>query len=163
MLHVVLNKFWKQHPHKTTVVSPLAYHLSNHANKMNQTSWALLVRKEKLISDVLQETLTHGHTSIDWPAKTYIYQLCADIGCSWEDLLRVMTNRYGWWEKESKESVQSEGFDNDICIVYVHVCISLLYQHNLPIDLNAVYIFQFYITLHWCCFSLEIFSNQEST
>ena len=40
--------------------------------------------EDELISNVLSWTPTHGHTSVDQPI--YIYQLCADTGCSLEDL-----------------------------------------------------------------------------
>ena len=39
---------------------------------------------------VLLWTLTHGHTNIDWPAKTYIDQLCANTRCSQEVLPGMM-------------------------------------------------------------------------
>ena len=39
-------------------------------------------------SDYLQWTPTHGHTSVDQLAKTYIHKLCADTGCHLEDLPR---------------------------------------------------------------------------
>ena len=42
MLHVVLNKFWKQHSNKTGVVWPLTSHLANHQSKTNKTCWVLL-------------------------------------------------------------------------------------------------------------------------
>ena len=32
--------------------------------------------RDKLISNILRWTPTHGHTSICQPAKTYIYLLC---------------------------------------------------------------------------------------
>ena len=33
------------------------------------------------------------------PPKTYIQQLCADTGCSPEDLLEAMDDREGWRER----------------------------------------------------------------
>ena len=58
--------------------------------------------KEEHISGILQWTSTHGHTSDDWPAKTYIHQLCC----------------HDWWligtdgEKKSRESVLSVRLDD---------------------------------------------------
>ena len=49
-------------------------------------------RKEKFLSDV-QLIPTHGHTSVVWPSKTYIHQLCADTGCPLENLSRMMANK----------------------------------------------------------------------
>ena len=34
MLRAVLNKFWKQHPSKTTVIRSLSSHLANHPDKI---------------------------------------------------------------------------------------------------------------------------------
>ena len=39
------------------------------------------------------------HASVGQPTKTYIHQLCVDIGCCLDDLLRAMTNRDGWRER----------------------------------------------------------------
>ena len=33
--------------------------------------------KDKLLSDGFLGTPTHGHTSVNWPARTYLHQLCA--------------------------------------------------------------------------------------
>ena len=40
--------------------------------------------------------LLHMDTNIGEPAKTYIYQLCADTGCCLEDLPREMIDRDRW-------------------------------------------------------------------
>ena len=42
----------------------------------------------KLISDVLLWTPTYRHNCVGRLAKTDIHQLCANTGCSLEDLLR---------------------------------------------------------------------------
>ena len=41
-------------------------------------------RKDKLMSNILQWTLTYGHTSVGQLATTYIYQLCVNTGCCQE-------------------------------------------------------------------------------
>ena len=38
-------------------------------------------------------TLSHGHASVDRPTRTYLQQLCMDIGFSLEDLVAVMDDR----------------------------------------------------------------------
>ena len=55
--------------------------------------------KDELIRDVLWWTPSHGRAKAGRPAKTYIQQLCADTGCSLEDLPEVMDNRKVWWER----------------------------------------------------------------
>ena len=55
--------------------------------------------KDELISDVLQWTPSHGRAKAGRPARTYIQQLCADTGCSPEDLPEAMDDREGWRER----------------------------------------------------------------
>ena len=55
--------------------------------------------KVELISYILLWTSSHGQAKAGQPAKTYIQQLCADTGCSLEDLLGVMDDRDGWRER----------------------------------------------------------------
>ena len=43
--------------------------------------------RDELIREVILWTTAHGHTSFCWPANAYIHQLCADSGCSLENLL----------------------------------------------------------------------------
>ena len=66
-------------------------------------------------SDVLLWTLWHGHTKAGQPARTYILQLCADKGCSPEDLLEAMEIGQGWQEKV-----------RDICVTWWWWCNGLL-------------------------------------
>ena len=55
--------------------------------------------RDKLISDVLLWTPTYGWAKAGQPARTYIQQLCEDMGCSPEDLPVAMNNREKWWER----------------------------------------------------------------
>ena len=50
----------------------------------------------ELISDVLLWTPSHGRAKAGRPARTYIQQLCADTGCSLEDLPEAIDNREVW-------------------------------------------------------------------
>ena len=74
----------KRTSHKTAVVQLLTSYLKNHPNK------------ERLITNILLRIPSHGHTSIDQPAKAYINQLCMDTGCSLEDLPNAIANRDIW-------------------------------------------------------------------
>ena len=86
ILRALKSLSWKQRPSKqplydyllpisqTTQVRRIGH------TKQHSESW------DDLISDVLPWTPTHGHTSFDRPAKTCIHQLCADTGCSLEDI-----------------------------------------------------------------------------
>ena len=51
--------------------------------------------KDKLISDILLWTPLHGRAKAVKQARTYKQQLCADKGCSLEDLSEAMYDREG--------------------------------------------------------------------
>ena len=55
--------------------------------------------RDELISDVLLWTPTYGRAKAGRPARTYIQQLCEDMGCSLEDLPEAMNNREKWQER----------------------------------------------------------------
>ena len=57
--------------------------------------------RDELISDVLLWTPSYGRAKAGRPAITYIKQLCADTGCSPEDLPEAMNDRDGWRERVS--------------------------------------------------------------
>ena len=100
--------FWQileAEPYKTPTLGPLTFHLTNHPNNMSKIC---STTKEKLINDILQWTLTYGHTNIGQPAKTYIHQLCGNTGCCLEYLL-IGTND----ERESRESVVLVCYDDE--------------------------------------------------
>ena len=86
-------------PNKTATVEPLTSNLTNHPSKMSKTCWRSM---DEFMRDVL--TLTHGHTRINQPTKTYIHPLSADTWCCLKDLPRLAA-----W----KESVLSAQPDNE--------------------------------------------------
>ena len=55
--------------------------------------------KDELISDVLLWTSSHRRTSVSQQIKTYQQNLCTNMGCSLEDLPRVMDDRNEWQER----------------------------------------------------------------
>ena len=80
---------WKLHPTKKQFY--------NHLLPIKQTTKNILGiagrSKDELISDVLLWTSTRGHTSVGWPVKTYIFQLCIGTGYRLEDLPKVITHK----------------------------------------------------------------------
>ena len=90
MPHTVLNKSLKQYPMKQQ--------LFNHLSLISRTTQVRWTRytghcwrsKDKLISNVLFWTPTLGCERVDWLAKIYLHQLCADIRYSSEDLPGVL-------------------------------------------------------------------------
>ena len=57
------------------------------------------MQNTELVSDSLLWTPSHGQIKAGQPARTYIQQLCANTGCSLEDLPRAMVNRNGCRER----------------------------------------------------------------
>ena len=96
MLCAVLTKSWKQQTTKQKV--------HGHLPPISQTIQVRRARlrkrnKDKLVSNVLW-TPIHGHTSVGWPVKTYILQLCLDTGYCLKDLAAVViVNR---WQESVK-------------------------------------------------------------
>ena len=88
ILHDVLEKSWKQHATKWL----LSFHLIIWTRHAGNFWW----NKDKLISDILLGTSTHGHTSVGQLAKSYIHCLCVDTGCRLEDLSRIMERENQW-------------------------------------------------------------------
>ena len=80
MLQAVLNKSWKQHCSKQQLyghLPPISQTIQERQARHAGLWWS---SQEKLISDTLHWTPTHGHTSVGRPGKAYIHQLCVDTG-----------------------------------------------------------------------------------
>ena len=99
MLRAILNKSWRQHPtkqqlygHLQLVTRTIKIRRTRHAGHCSRS-------REELVSDVLLWTLPHGRAKLWHPARTYIQQLCADTGCSPEDLPKEIDDREGWPER----------------------------------------------------------------
>ena len=98
MLQSILNKSWRQHFTKQQLyghLPPIMKTIQIRRTRHVEYCWR---SKDELISDILLWTSSHGQTKAGWPARTYIQHLCADIGCSLEDLPEVMEDREGWRE-----------------------------------------------------------------
>ena len=114
MLHAVLNKSWKQYPIKQQLYGNLPP-----TSQTIQVIWASHTRhcwrsKDKNINDIFPWTPTRGHTSVGWPAKSYIHQLCAETGCRLDNLARVMADK-----DEEREKVKGV-HDRDLMMIKKH-------------------------------------------
>ena len=99
MLRAILNKSWRQHPTKQQLYShlpPIMKTIQVRRTKHASHCWR---SKDKLISDVLLWTPSHGRAKTGQPARTCIQQLSADSGSSLKDVLESMDNREGQWER----------------------------------------------------------------
>ena len=90
MLRAILNKSWRQHPTKHQLYGHLPPIMKTIQVRYAGHCWR---SGDKLISNVLLWTPTYGWAKAGRPARTYIQQLCEDIGCSPEDLPESMNDR----------------------------------------------------------------------
>ena len=98
MLRAILNKSWGQRPtkqqlygHQSLITKTINIRRTRHA----ELCWR---SRHELIRDVLLLTPSQRRAKAGWPAGTFIQQLCADTGCSSEDLPDVIDDKKGWWE-----------------------------------------------------------------
>ena len=99
MRRAILKKFWRQRPTKQQLyghLPPITKTIKIRQTRHVKHCWR---SRDELISDVLQWPLSHGRAKAGQPAQTYIQQLCADTGCSPEDLHEAMDDRDGWGER----------------------------------------------------------------
>ena len=99
MLQAILNKSWKQHPtkhqlydHLPSITKTIKVRWTRHAGHCWRS-------RDELISDVLLWTPSYDRAKTGQPARTYIQQLCEDMGCSPEDLPEAMNDREEWLER----------------------------------------------------------------
>ena len=69
--------------------------------------------RDEIISDVLLWIPSYGRAKAGWATRTYIQQLCEDMGCSPEDLPKVMNDREGWQERVRDICVMAWQDDDD--------------------------------------------------
>ena len=99
MLQAILNKSWRQHPTKHQLyghLPPITKTIQVRRTRHAGHCWR---SRDELISDVLLWTPTYGQAKAGRPARTYIQQLCEDMGCSPEDLPEAMNDREKWRER----------------------------------------------------------------
>ena len=99
MLRAILNKSWWQHPtrhqlygHLSPITKTIQVRWTRHAGHCWRS-------RDELISDVLLWTPTYGWAKSGRLARTYIQQLCEDMGCSLENLPEAMNDREKWRER----------------------------------------------------------------
>ena len=86
--------------------------------------------RDELISDVLLWIPSHGWVKARWPARTYIQQLCTDMGCNLEDLSEAMDDRERGWERV--RDIRADGATSwwYIC-VYECLCVCVCGQRSV--------------------------------
>ena len=99
IMRAILNKSWRQHStkqqqygHLLPITKIIQVRWTRHAGHCRRI-------RDELIRGVLLRTPSHGRTKAGQPARTYIQQLCANMGYSPEDLPEAMDDREGWQER----------------------------------------------------------------
>ena len=94
MLQAILNKSWKQqlYGHLPLITKTIRVRRTRHVGHCWRS-------RDELISDVPLWAPSHGRAKAGRPARTCIQQLCADTGCSLEDLPEAMNDSEWWWER----------------------------------------------------------------
>ena len=110
MLQVILNKSWKQHPTKQQQYGHL--HRISRVIQVKQTRHAVHYWRNK--DELSEVTFSYGPLHVDDPVlvdqqKLACRQLCADTGCSLEDLPGAMDHRDGWRERERVRKIRANG------------------------------------------------------
>ena len=99
MLRAILNKSWWQHPTRHQLyghLPPITKTIQVRRTRLAGHCWR---SRDELIRDVILWTPTHGRAKVGRPARTYIQQICEDMGCCPEDLPRAMNDREEWRER----------------------------------------------------------------
>ena len=99
MLQAILNKSWWQHPTRHQLYGHLPPIMKTIQVRWTRHAGHCWTSRDELISDVLLWAPTHGRAKAGWPARTYIQQLCEDMGCCPEDLPEAMNDREKWRER----------------------------------------------------------------
>ena len=98
MLQAIL-KSWRQYPTKQQLYGHLPPIMKTIQVRRTRHAGHCWRSRDELISDVLLWTSSHGQAKAGQPAQTYIQKLCADMGCSPEDLPEAMNDRMEWRER----------------------------------------------------------------
>ena len=99
MLRAILNKPWRQHPTKHQLyghLPPITKTIQVRRTRHAGNYW---ISRDELISDVLLWTPTYVRAKAGRPVRTYIQQLCEDMGFSPEDQPGAMNDREKWRER----------------------------------------------------------------
>ena len=123
MLRAILNKSWRQHPTRHQLYGHLPSITKNIQVRRTRHAGHCWRNRDKLKSDVLLWTPTYGRAKSGRPARTYIQQLCEDMGCSPEDLPEAMNGREKWRERvrDICASGTTRWWDDYNIITYINV------------------------------------------
>ena len=99
MLRAILNKSWQQHPTRCQLYGHLPLITKTIQARRTRRARHCWRSKDEIVIDVLLWTPAYGHSKAGRPARTYIQQLCDDMGCNPEDLPEAVNDRETWRER----------------------------------------------------------------
>ena len=99
MLRAILNESRRQHPTKQQLYGHLPPITKTIQVRRTRHAGHYLRTRDELISDVLLWTPSHVRAKAGRTARTYLQQLCEDMGCSPGSLPEAMNDREGWRER----------------------------------------------------------------
>ena len=121
-LRAILNKSWRQHPTKQQLyghLPPVTKTIKNRRIRHVGHCW---ISRDELISDVLPWITSQRWAKAGRPARTFIQQLCADTGCSPEDLPKAMEDREEWRVLIARHDDDESHFVGDILVTLWLAC-----------------------------------------
>ena len=124
------NCIWKQHSTKPQLYShlpPITKTIKVWWTRQAGHCWR---SRGELISDILLWTPSYGWTKAGRPARTYIQQLCEDMGCSPEDLPEAMNDWEEW--RERVEDIRAGGMT---WWWYMYYCILNIFYFKLTCNI----------------------------
>ena len=134
MLPAILS--WRQQPTKQQLyghLPPITITIKIRQTRHAGHCWR---SRDKVVNDILLWTTSHGRAKTGRPVRIYIQQLCADTGCSREDLQKVMDDWEVW-----RETVRNIRADS-VTWWYIYIYIYIYIQKDI---LNALCYFLKYI------------------
>ena len=109
MLRAILNKSWRQHPTRHQLYGPLPPITKTIQIRRTRHTGHCWRRRDEFIRDLLLWAPTYGRAKAGRPARTYIQQLCEDMGCNPEDLPETMNDKEKWRERIRSSSCRARG------------------------------------------------------
>ena len=120
MLQALINNSLKQHHTKQQPYSHLPPISKTIQIKRTRHAGHCCRSKDELISNIPPWTPSHGWASVGWPARIYLQLLCADIGCSLEDLPKARDDRDEYWGRVGKSMLEAR-HDDDLTHLTNHL------------------------------------------
>ena len=99
ILRAILNKSWRQHSTRHQLYGHLPPIMKTIQARRTRHSGHCCRSRDEFISDILLWTPAYGQAKAGRPARTYIQQICEDMGCFPEDLPEAMNDRQKWRER----------------------------------------------------------------